>query len=424
MFSRWAMSLLVIGCCAAAVPAFDDDEFHNRKFDWPQWQGPERNGFSKETGLLKAWPKEGPPLVWKATGCGAGFVTPSVAAGRVFTMGNLDSTEYVICLRDKDGTHLWKTAIGPVRSEGSGYPGPRSTPTIDGDRVYALGLNGDLVCLGALDGKEKWRKDLVKDFGGEPGGWGYSESPLVDGDRVLITPGGKKASIVAFDKVKGTLIWKAKTEGTKQGDHAAYSSIIAATVDGQRQYIQFMSRGVVGIEAETGKYLWRYNNPANGTANISTPIYHDHYVFASSSYNTGGGLAKLTRDGGKIDAVEVYFNSEMENHHGGMVLVDGYVYGEADGRLSCLNFLTGEIVRESSTAGKGSVAYADSCLYYRNEGGRIFLIDANPNKLAQHGAFQQPERSKRPAWAHPVVANGRLYIGDQDILFCYDVKQK
>jgi outer membrane protein assembly factor BamB len=424
MLTRWAVAPVVLCCCAALAPSADDQDFKPHKFDWPQWQGPARNDLSQETGLLKTWPKEGPKLLWKAKDLGAGFVTPSIAAGRVFSMGNIDTAEYVTCRSEKDGGELWKAEVGPVRSEGSGYPGPRCTPTVAGNLLYALGLNGDLVCLTVADGKEQWRKDLVKEFGGHPGGWGYSESPLVDGDKVLVTPGGKKASIVAFDKLKGSLVWTAVAAGNKQVDTAAYSSIIAADVHGQRQYIQFMSRGMVGFEADTGKYLWRYNKPANGTANISTPVYHDNFAFASSSYSTGGGLVKLTRDGGKADASEVYFTDKMQNHHGGMVLLDGYLYGETNGHLACLKFLTGDIVWESNAPGKGSITYADSRLYYRNENGKIYLIEANPAKYVQDGVFSQPERSKRPAWAHPVVANGRLYIADQDVLLCYDVKQK
>ncbi len=418
MLSRWAVSLFLVILCAAPAVA---DDFRPHKFDWPQWQGPHRNAISREGGLLRIWPKDGPTLAWKATGLGENFVTPSVAAGRVFTMGNIDPTEYVICLSEETGKELWKTPVGAVRSNGGGYPGPRCTPTVDGDRVYALGLNGDLVCLNVTDGKEIWRKDLAKDFGGQPGGWGYTESPLIDGDRVLVTPGGKKNSIVALDKTSGKLEWSAKVP---DGDRAGYSSIVMADINGAKQYVQFMHKGVVGIAAKDGAFLWRYNKPANGTANISTPVISGNRVFAASAYGTGGGLAKIDETPKGQQAEQVYFTDQMQNHHGGMVLLDGYLYGENNGKLTCLKFDTGDVQWEAKAAGKGSIAYADGCLYYRNEGGRLFLIEANPQKYVELAKFQQPNRSKRPAWAHPVIANGRLYIADQDTLFCYDVKKQ
>src|SRR5262245_11017361 len=226
-------------------------DFKPRRFDWPQWQGPDRTAVSKEQGLLRSWPKEGPKLLWEAKGLGEGFSTPTVAAGRIFTMGNRGKTEYVLALAEDDGKELWAFEVGAVRANGGGYAGPRCSPTVDGDRVYALGLNGDLVCLTAADGKEVWRKDLVKDFGGGVPGWGYSESPLVDGDRVIVTPGGKNATLVALDKKTGAVVWKGVVP---QSDHAQYSSVIAANVAGKRQYVQFVSGGVVGL-GEDGTFL-------------------------------------------------------------------------------------------------------------------------------------------------------------------------
>jgi outer membrane protein assembly factor BamB len=411
----WLPALLASGLisftfAAPAPPA--------RNFDWPQWQGPDRTAVSREKGLLPDWPKTGPNLVWKATGLGEGFSTPTVASGRIFTMGNRGKTEYVVALAERDGKELWAVEVGPVRANGGGYPGPRCSPTVDGDRVYALGLNGDLLCLDVRTGKEIWRKDLRKDFGGRVGGWGYSESPLIDGDRLLCTPGGKKATLVALDKKTGDLIWEGVVP---RGDGAHYASIIAVKVDGKRQYVQFLSGGVVGLSNE-GRFLWRYDHPHNGTANCSTPLFHDNHVFAASAYGTGGGLVKLTPEADGCKAEEVYFTRQMKNHHGGMVLVDGYLYGADDGRLVCLDFKTGKVQWSEGRAGKGSLACADGRLYYRNEGGPMLLIEVNPNKYVEHGRFKQPERSRRPAWPHPVLANGKLYLRDQDKLFCYDVK--
>jgi hypothetical protein len=334
-------------------------------------------------------------------------------------MGNRDRTEYVLALDEGTGKELWSAEVGPVRAGGGGYPGPRCTPTVDGDRLYALGLNGDLLCLESATGQLHWRKDLRKDFGGSVGGWGYSESPLVDGDKLLCTPGGRKATLVALNKLTGDTIWQAAVPA---GDSAAYSSIIVADMAGQRQYVQFLSGGVVGVAAADGRFLWRYNAPANGTANCSTPIFHDNCVFAASNYNTGGGLVRLNRQGQRTDAKEVYFTRRLQNHHGGIVLVNGCLYGSTQDALVCLDFKTGKVLWSERKAGKGSIAYADGRLYYRNEGGPVMLVDASPMGYVVRGRFEPPKPSGQPAWAHPVIANGKLLIADQDQLFCYDVK--
>jgi outer membrane protein assembly factor BamB len=322
----------------------------------------------------------------------------------------------VIALQEDTGKELWATRIGDRYGDG-----PQSTPTVDSDLVYALGPHGDLVCLAAATGKPRWRKNLPKDFGGHVGGWHYAESVLIDGDRLICTPGGKEATLLALDKKTGATVWKAKVpEG---GDRAEYSSVVKAMVGGQKQYIQFLHRGVVGIKAADGAFLWRYDHPANDTANCSTPVYHDGRVFAASAYSQGGGLARLTRAGNKTTAKEVYFLTQMQNHHGGMVLVDGYLYGEGGGRLYCVDFKSGKVKWNEGRPGKGSVAYADGRLYYRSEGGPITLVEANPQKYVEHGRFEQPQRGSGPCWAHPVLANGKLYLRHGELLFCYDVKQ-
>src|SRR5262245_6366271 len=413
------LAILPLLAVPLSVLAADKPAFRPRSFDWPQWQGPERTALSRETGLLKKWPADGPKQLWKAEGMGENYSTPTVAAGRIFSMGNRDGKEYVIALAEETGKQLWTAEVGPVRSNGGGHAGPRCSPTVDGERVYALGLNGDLVCLDAAIGKERWRKDLVKDFKGNGGGWGYSESPLIDGDRVLCTPGGRNATIVALDKKTGETIWKGVVP---QGDGAHYSSIIAAKVDGKKQYIQFLGGGVIGL-SEDGEFLWRYNKPANGTANCSTPVYGDGHVFAASGYGTGGGLVRLVKKDNGYEAREVYFTKKMKNHHGGMLLLNGYLYGSDEGLLTCLDFKTGEVQWAERIPGKGSIAFADGHLYYRNEGGPVYLVEANPKKYVERGRFTPPG-SGAPAWPHPVIANGRLYIQDQDTLRCYDVKER
>jgi outer membrane protein assembly factor BamB len=271
----------------------------------------------------------------------------------------------------------------------------------------------------AATGQRRWGKNLVKDFGGQVGGWNYSESVLIDGDRLICTPGGKTATLVALEKLTGATVWKARVP---EGDRAEYSSVVKADVGGEQQYIQFLRYGVVGVKADDGTFLWRYKHPANDTANCSTPIYQDGRVFAASAYGTGGGLARLTRDGATTTAKEAYFVRGMQNHHGGMVLVDGYLYGEGRNELYCVEFKTGKVMWHEGRPGKGSIAYADGRLYYRDEGGPMTLVEANPDKFVEHGRFDPP-RGGGSAWPHPVLANGKLYLRHGDLLMCYDVKQ-
>ncbi|HVS35460.1 MAG TPA: PQQ-binding-like beta-propeller repeat protein [Gemmataceae bacterium] len=408
--------MLTFHALAVALSLFAaDSSFKPKPFDWPQWQGPDRTAAVVEPGLLQEWPKEGPPLAWRIKGLGEGFSTPTIAAGRIFSMGNIEKTEMVMAFAEADGKPLWSHDVGPVRADGGGYHGPRCSPTVDGDVLYALGLNGDLLCLKIDSGDEVWRKDLIKDFKGARGGWGYAESPLIDGDKLLCTPGGKDNTIVALNKKTGEKIWSCPV-----GDGAAYSSIIAVDVDGKRQYVQFLGGGVVGV-SEDGKLLWRYNKPANGTANCSTPLFSDGCVFAASAYGTGGGLARINHDGDKYTADEVYFTKHMQNHHGGMVLRNGFLYGADEGRLTCINLKTGDTAWSTDKTGKGSVACVGNRLYFRNENGPILLIEVNPYEYVEHGQFNLPDKTDKPQWTHPVVANGKLYIRDQDMLFCYDV---
>jgi outer membrane protein assembly factor BamB len=425
MMTKYRLCFLASLLTAALLAALDSPGSRARSSDWPQWRGVHRDAISAETGLLKEWPKAGPPLAWKATGLGAGYSEVSVAGGRIFTMGERGDPQkpgspeatFVIALDEATGKELWATRIGARYGDG----GPRSTPTVDGDRVYALSPHGDLLCMDVATGKEHWRKNLPKDFGGNVGGWHYSESVLIDGDRLICTPGGKAATLVALDKKTGEVVWKAPVPG--RGERAEYSSVVIANVDGQKQYIQFLQHGVVGIKADDGTFLWRYDHPANGTANCSTPVYHDGCVFAASAYGQGGGLARLTRDGEQTTAREAYFVKGMQNHHGGMVLVDGYLYGEGGGQLYCIDFKSGAVKWHEGRPGKGSIAYAEGRLYYRNEGGPITLVEANPNKYVEHGRFDPPQGGSGPSWPHPVIANGKLYIRHAELLFCYDVKE-
>jgi len=429
----------------------------SRAADWPQWQGPNRDGKSADTGLLKQWPQDGPPLAWRIDKLGGGYGGPAVAAGRVFLMSNRGQEEVVWALSEKDGSEIWVTALGPAFQQRApqGKEGPGCTPTVDGERLYAEGLGGNVACLQVADGKIVWQRSLTEDFGGRVPMWSYRESPLVDGDKVIVTPGGAEAIMVALNKLTGETIWKAKLpdspagssgtpgdsggggggpRGFGGGGGAAYVSAIAIDFEGQRQYVQLTARTLIGAAASDGKFLWRYDRPANRTGiNCTTAIYHDGKVFASSAYGGGAGLVKLSKGAdGTIKAEEVYATTDMQNHHGGMILVDGCLYGATGGNeggaLMCLDFQTGKVLWDQrdmvGRRAKGSLALADGLLYYRMEDGAMCLIEPNPTQYTERSRFQQPDRTRLPAWSHPVIANGRLYIRDQDALFCYDVKAK
>src|SRR6266511_2504325 len=556
---------------ALAVAAFGPPALCGQ-FDWPQWQGPDRTAHSKETGLLKEWPKDGPPLAWKIKGLGGGDSTPSVAAGRIYGMSHRGNDEIFWALSEKDGKEIWAVRIAPAHS--TSWPqskeGPSCTPTVDGDRLYLMGLAGNAACLQVADGKVVWQRNLMADFKGRAPMWSYRESPLIDGDKVICTPGGEEITMVALNKLNGEPIWKSQVpdqasgqtqnrglggnrpnvmqtdpvlstldkdqskeisadeiaaaptallkldknqdgklsedegtagvgercgQGNRQGPRrgpgimrmmkalsardadesgtieeaeiknaavalrkldenrdgklteeeagmkymgpqntgAAYSSTIAIDFGGQRQYVQLLAMTVAGVSAADGKLLWRYDKPANSMRiNISTPIYHDGHVFAASAYGAGGGLARLVKkENGEFAAEEVWFSKSMENHHGGVILHDGALFGanggNGGGYLACLDFKTGEVLwneRDSDKrrVTKGSVAFADGRIYYRTEEGPMVLIEPSRKEYMERGRFDQPERTDKPAWAHPVIANGKLYIRDQDTLFCYDVK--
>lgn len=556
------LSLFLFGATATAA-------------DWPQWQGPDRNAISKETGLLKEWPKDGPPLSWKIKGIGGGDSTPSVAAGRIYGMSHRGADEIVWALSEKDGKEIWAVRIAPAQPQNwpQSKEGPSATPTVDGDRLYVMGLAGNVACLQVADGKVVWQRSLVTDFKGRSPMWSFRESPLVDGDKVICTPGGEETTMVALNKLTGETIWKnlvpdrvaggqsqnrgpggnrpnamqtdpvlstldkdqskelsadeiaaaptallkldknqdgklsedevspQRGDGGGQGNSqrprrgpgmmrmmkansaldadqsgtieegeiknamaalnkldenrdgkltddeagmksmsppntgAAYSSAIAIDIGGQRQYVQLLAMTVAGVSAADGKLLWRYDKPANSMRiNISTPIYHDGHVFAATAYGAGGGLARLTKSPtGEFTAEEAWFSKSMENHHGGVILHDGALFGanggNGGGYMACLDFKTGEVLwneRDSDKrrVTKGSVAFADGRIYYRTEEGPIVLIEPSRKEYLERGRFNQPERTDKPAWAHPIVVNGKLYIRDQDTLFCYDVKGK
>ena len=427
---RLSLPLLILFVANASLPSLAIDQHTPSKADWPQWRGPARNNVSPDTGLLDQWSEQGPPLAWKANGLGRGFSSVAVVGARIFTMGDIDGSQDVLCLNAKNGERIWAERIGN-EWEPNGYAGPRCTPTVDGGFVYAVGTHGDIACYHAKDGKRDWQRNFVDDFRGRMhSGWGYSESPLVDGNLLICTPGGNQAMMVALDKKTGKDVWRCKMPeiGGNGGDGAAYSSIVISNAAGVKQYVQLVGRGLIGVNAKTGKLLWGYNRVANGTANIPTPLVQGDYIFGSSGYGAGAVLLKIEKSGAGLEAKEEYFleHKKFQNHHGGMVLLGDYIFaghGHGAGAPTCLEWKTGKVVwREDRGPGSGSaaVAYADGNMIFRYENGTVALMGATPDGYQLKGKFDIPD-VQQPSWPQPVVIGGKLYLREQDALYCYDL---
>jgi len=386
--------------------------------DWPQWRGPDRNGLSKETALSRQWPASGPPLVWSAANLGAGYGSLSVSGDRVFVQGMRNSQSVVSALNRADGKPAWVRVLGPTTDNDRG-PGPRGTPTVDGDRLYVLSESGDLAALRFQDGSVLWQRNILKEFAARNIPWLISESPLVDGNQLIVTPGGRNAGIVALDKMTGKTIWASK----ELSDEAGYASAVVADVQGVRTIMTLTAEAGVGVRASDGKLLWRYTRVANGTANIATPIFADDKVFYSSDYGTGGALLGLRAERGEVRAQEIYFTREMQNHHGGIVLVGGYLYGFNNAILTCLEFATGKMMWRHRSVGKGSLTFADGNLYILSEDNVVGLAEASPAAYREKGRFEIKDQGW-PSWAHPVVSGGRLYVRNQSTLASYDVRAR
>jgi outer membrane protein assembly factor BamB len=410
--------------------------------DWPTWRGPNRDAICRETGLAQAWPAEGPKLLWKATGLGESYAGPAIVGKTLYITGNLDGREHVLALDTTTGQRIWARPFGPV--EYVGYcPGTRGTPTVDGDRLYAVGASGQLVCMDRHTGEIQWKTNFRSEFDAQVIGreysesirdqlrpdddpqaglrWGFSESVLIDGEKLLCTPGGPAATLAALDKSTGRTLWTSKIDA-----RASYASMIKATIGGVAQYVQFTADGVVGVDASDGTFLWRYDAPAYpkyGGINISTPVCFDNQVFAAAGYAVGGGMARVEKTGEGFVAREVYFTKDMKNHHGGLILLDGYLYGANDpGILTCLEFETGKVMWQSRDPGKCSILYADGMLYCRDENGTLSLVSATSQGFELKGQFDPPDQSGKKTWPHLVIAHGQMHVRDQDVLLCYDVR--
>lgn len=404
--------------------------------NWPQWRGPKRDGVSPDTGLLTEWPKDGPKLLWEAKGAGRGYASLAITGGRIYTLGDKlseeDGSTYATCFEEADGKPVWKTKLSAAYNGGQpDWQGSRSTPTVDGDHVYYMTPQGDLVCLKAADGKEVWRKNMKTDFdGGKGDGWAYSESPLIDGDKVVVTPGKSKNTMVALNKKTGAKVWSASVEGDAGAGHA---SIVVSEINGTRVYVQTTASNVYGIRAGDGKVLWKNPFKERITAVIPTPIIKGDLVFAAAGYGPGGGLLiRQVASGDKsIRMEEVYgLKKELKNKHGGVVMLGDKLYGCKDDSpiIWCADLMTGELQKgwgvRTSGGGSAAITAADGHLYIRFARGTIALVKADADEYKEVSTFKIPHSGSAPSWSHPVVTGGKLYLREGDWIMCYDVKGK
>lgn len=400
--------------------------------DWPGFRNAGRTGASAERGLQQSWENTKPRLLWMAEGMGGGFASVAVADGRVFTSGNFSDGQGVVAVSAQDGRQLWRTTVTEA-VPGHSYEGSRSTPTVDGEHLYVVTSDGQIACLRTDDGRIEWKRDFKKDWNGQMmSGWGYSESPLVDGKLVLCTPGGPNAMVVALDKRTGREVWRCAVPQADRGRGrgAGYASIVISNAGGLKQYVTVIGQGLIGIRAADGRFMWGYDRIANGTANIPTPLVEGDYIFASTGYGAGAALLKVSARNRIARAEEVYFKpgKEVQNHHGGMVLHDGHVYlghQHNNGFPMCVELRTGNIKwgGDIRGAGRGSAAviYADGNLIFRYQDGTLAMIEATPAEYRLKGTWK-PEYVREPSWAHPAVADGKLYLREQDKLMCYDMR--
>ena len=404
MIGSW-LAALVLGFAQAPVPTAPE---------WSQWRGANRDGVSAETGLLKQWPSGGPSRVWQGTGAGTGYSSFSSSSGRLYTIGARDDIEYVMAFDRASGRKLWETPNGR-RFRNEQGDGPRSTPTTEGDVIYAFGGSGELACLDAATGRKVWSVNVVQQFGGSTPYWGYSESPLIVGDRIIINAGGRRSALVAVNKATGAALWQ------QPGDDAGYSSPMLLRTGSLQQVVFFTAERGLAVDPRDGRLLWSYDRAANGTANIATPIVHGNRVFLSSDYGTGAALLDVRASGNLASASEVYFTRDMRNHHASSVLVGSHLYGFSSSILTAMVFDTGTVAWRNRSVGKGSLIYADERLYLYSENGIVGLADASADGYVERGRFTL-STGNASTWSHPVISNGLLILRDQDRVYAYDVR--
>ena len=386
---------------------------------WPEFHGAGRTNISPDTGLAKQWPDGGPPLVWKFSDCGDGYSGVSIAGGMIFTAGDFGGQEVVLAL-DMDGKLLWKAPNGEAWTGPS--PGSRTTPTYDGGNLYQMNANGRLAAWEAKTGKPIWAVDLKAEFDSKFGVWGLAENVIVDGNKVLCMPGGPKGRVVALDKRTGKTLWA----NTEIQDTAAYCSPLIVTYKGVRQLITMTQKSVAGVEVETGRLVWQAPFVPKSPQNALTPVFHDGQVFVACGHWSGGTVLKI--DPEAKTASPIWFRKELDNCHGGAMLIDGRLYGSAcrmgGKNFYCVDFLTGQPIKTDATLGKVGITVADGMMYCLNHRGTVSLLALGPEGFRIASQFELKRKPDNYYLAHPVVCGGRLYLRGGPDLYVYDVRGK
>lgn len=386
---------------------------------WPAFQGSRGDNISDDTGLLRTWPADGPPVVWTAEGIGQGFSSVSLARGLIFTAGNINDQSVVTAL-DLDGKIQWQTPAGGAWT--GSHAGTRSTPTVDDDRIYFQNPLGELFCLEAATGKPIWSVNVLERFGSSNITWALAESTLVDGDRVISTPGGPQTAVVALNKMTGETVWQSPSA---EGDLAGYATPTLVAYEGKRLLFTFTSKAIICVDADTGKLYWRVPHETSYDVNALKPIFRDGRVFVTSGYGTGSRMLQVKVAGDQVELEEVWSNPELDNHHGGVLLWDGYLYGAKFGHdWACLDWATGRTMYSAPGVGKGSLTCADGLLYTLSEKSQMGLVAADSESFEVVSRFRLPRQGEGPSWAYPVVCGGRLYVRYDNYLYCHDVRSR
>ena len=382
-----------------------------------QWRGLNRDGVYPDNNLMKTWPTNGPKMMWSTDILGGGYSSPAVTSAGVYVTGMIDGVGYLVAF-DLNGKQKWRMTYGPEWD--GGHEGARTTPTVVDDKIYLMTGEGAVVCVNTADGEIVWQVDMIKSFGARNLRWGMTESLLVDGDRVFCTPGGSDVMIAILDRHTGKTIKKIKGNG----EESSYCSPVLIKHNNKRYILTMTGRSVVGLDAESGEYLWRHEHITQYDINPNTPYYQDGFIYVVSGYGTGGQLLKLAKDGKSVE--QVWVDKTMDSQMGAAAIVDGYIYGSGHKNKGwhCLDWKTGEVKYSERVLGnKGNIIFADGLLYCYGEKGDVGLVRPTPEKFDVISSFEIEEGSG-PHWAHPVIADGRLYVRHGEVMQVYDISPK